>query len=198
MPLPDDVPRAAPDQLLLAVDDPTWQKYLRTMTAWATRALRHVRETTGDFNDVVTSAVRTHLRRQQAGEAPPPANTDELWDLLKQALNRKIVKYRHSGRARKNQAVRQADVSDETQLQLWEAGFADHNPTPEQVEDYVQQALQVVRDATPDPQLQEIARLTLMSYLPAETAQQLGLSVHQVRRRLEDLRRLIERQGADA
>ena len=185
----DDPPDIADD----TINDAAWRRFMRMMTAWATRALKHVKVTDGDFNDVVSSALRTQQRRQREGIDPPPENTKELWELLKSCLNRKITKYRHAGGYRKNQALREGDIVSENQQIDWEQGFVDDNPTPEHVDAYVKEAMQVVFDAVEDPQLREIARLTMMSYLPAEIGEELGLSVHQVRRRLEEVRHQVER-----
>ena len=181
----------------IEVDDRTWQQYMKTMTAWAARALRHAKETTGNFEDVVTSALRTHFRRQQEGLAPPPENTDQLWEILKQCLNSKIAKYRQARRSRKNQSLGQGDLIGDADCLSWEQGFIDDNPTPEHVDDYVQQALEIVHAAVSDPQLHQIARLTLMSYTPAEIGEQLGLSVHQVRRRQDDIRLSLKRLNTE-
>ena len=188
----DDGPGA--DSSSTTIDNQTWEKYLRTMTAWAMRALRHVKETTGDFNDVVSSALRTHQRRQQEGVEPPPENATQLWDLLKHGLNRKIAKYRQAGRSRKNQVLREGDWSGETDHIAWEQSVIDANPSPEDLDAYVHDALGIVRETIEDPQLHEIARLTMMSYSPAEIGGQLNLSIHQVRRRLDDIRKSLQRE----
>lgn len=78
-----------------------------------------------------------------------------------------------------------------------EAGFAQAPTSPEDVEAYVEEALQMLVDQIADEELLAIARLKLECYTTDEIAEQTGLSEHQVRRRLSQIRALLAKREGD-
>lgn len=178
----------------LSIDDRVWQRYMRTMTRWAMRALQHVKEVRGSFEDVVASALRTRERQEQEGELPAPEATKQLWEQLKVCLNKKIDQYKGVARNQyKDNFVRDADRQSDPDRPPWVEGLIAGNLTPEDVDAYVQDGMEVVDAALIDPQMREIARLIMMSHTTTEMAAKTGLSEHQVRRRVVEIRKALER-----
>jgi len=175
------------------ITDDVRARYLRKLTGWAMRALRNVKEVRGNFEDVVGSAMRTRERQEQAGELPAPETTQQLWEQLRDCFNKKIDQYKQAGRNRlKENFLRDADRSADPDQPRWVEGVIAGNLTPEDVDSFVHDGMELARAAISDPQLLEITRLTMMSHDTREIAGQLDLSEHQVRRRMTEVRRQLQ------
>lgn len=169
-----------------------WHEIMRRMEAYAERKMASTMTRTGDFNDAVSSALRTLFRRREL-EVNPPETTKMLWKVIFTTLNKKIQKYRDANRSLKNQALRESDTTTENQHFAWVNAFAIGQPTPEDIQKFIDAAMGPVLAVTDDPEEIECCKLTLMAYRPSEIAETTTLSESQVRRRLDRIRNKIAR-----
>jgi len=171
--------------------DAQWAALVDRLTRYARQALWHIRKGTGDFDDAVLSTLRTYLRQQKAETNPPSNDPEDLWPLMKEQLKRKIDKLRHQQRYASNNFRRDGDLADPTLADATSAGFLDSRSGPEDVERYIQEALQTAAELIDDESLLKLARLKLESYSTAEIAELLDMSEHKVRRRVSKIRTLL-------
>lgn len=196
----DAQPHPEPDDKTPAITAAEWSAMMHRLARQAERSLWWMRKGTVSADDTVMSTLRTYLRQADEGELPPPTDPDSLWPELERQLTRKIDKAAATQRYLKNKrAVRYSEMAPQLDGRPAEAGFAQTGTSPEEVGAYVEQALQMLTEQIADEQLLAIARLKLECYTTAEIAKQTGLSEHQVRRRLSQIRSLLaKREGDDA
>jgi hypothetical protein len=176
-----------------------WQEYINEMTEIAQWSFYSVRRSIGDHDDAVMSAVRTVLRRQREENLQLPSDPDDIWPILKEHLVRKIDRYRHQVHYKKNQALRQGDLATEEQENLWRDLFMSRNQSPEAVEEYIREAMEIVKQKIHDEELQQIALKKFQGYSNEEICALLpNLSETQLSRRLTEIRRQLRKSiGAD-
>lgn len=187
---PNDAPRE--------ISAAEWAALMRRLAREAERSLWWMRKGAVSADDTVMSALRTYLRQADTGELPPPTDPDSLWPVLEKQLTRKIDKASAAQRYLKNKrAVRYSEMAARLDGGPAEAGFTDNAASPEDVEAYVAEALALLTESITDEVLLRIARLKLECYTTDEIAQLTGLSDHQVRRRLSQIRGLLadKREG---
>lgn len=175
--------------------DAQWATIVDRLTRYARQALWHVRKGTGDYDDAVLSTLRTYLRQQSAAQISSTNDPDDIWPLLKEQLKRKIDKVRHQQRYASNNFQRDGDLADPSDLSATSAGFLDVTLGPDDVERYIQEALDTTAELIDDQELLQIARLKLESYTTEEIANLLNLSEHKVRRRVSKIRALLRADG---
>lgn len=197
--MPNDAqPHPEPDDKTPAISAAEWSALMHKLARQAERSLWWMRKGTVNADDTVMSTLRTYLRQADQGELPPPTDADSLWPELERQLTRKIDKAAATQRYLKNKrAVRYSEMAPQLDGRPAEAGFAQTATSPEEVEAYVEQALQMLTDQIADEPLLAIARLKLECYTTAEIAQQTGLSEHQVRRRLSQIRALLAKHEGE-
>ncbi|QDS99322.1 ECF-type sigma factor [Adhaeretor mobilis] len=170
-----------------------WSALMHRLTTQAERSLWWMRKGTVSTEDTVMSTLRTYLRQTNEGELPPSTDPDSLWPELERQLTRKIDKAAATQRYQKNKrAVRYSELAPQHDGRAAEGSFTDAAASPEDVEAYVAQALQLLSDSIADEELLQIARFKLECHTTADIAQRLRLSEHQVRRRLAQIRGLLE------
>lgn len=185
-PHPED--RAEPREISPA----EWSALMHRLAQQAERSLWWMRKGTVSADDTVMSTLRTYLRQTKEGELPTPTDPDSLWPELERQLTRKIDKASATQRYLKNKrAVRYSEMAPRLDGRPAESAFTDGGASPEDVEAYVEQALGLLAESIDDETLLRIARLKLECHTTAEIADQTGLSEHQVRRRLSQIRALI-------
>lgn len=176
-----------------------WSALMHRLARQAERSLWWMRKGTVSADDTVMSTLRTYLRQADLGELPPATDPDSLWPVLEKQLSRKIDKAAATQRYLKNKrAVRYSELATQRDGRPGESTFAAQENSPEDVEAYVEQALKLLDQSIADEMLLKIARLKLECYTTAEISQATGLSEHQVRRRLTQIRALLtEHPGSD-
>lgn len=176
-----------------------WSALMHKLARQAERSLWWMRKGTVSADDTAMSTLRTYLRQTREGELPPPTDPDSLWPELERQLTRKIDKAAATQRYLKNKrAIRYSEMAPQLDGRPAEAGFAEPTASPEDVEAYVGQAMKLLTDSISDEELLRIARLKLECHTTAEIAELSGLSEHQVRRRLSQIRTLLtDAQGED-
>lgn len=158
----------------------------------AERSLRWMRKGTVSTDDTVMSTLRTYLRQANRGELPLATDPDSLWPVLEEQLARKIDKAAATQRYLKNRrAIRYSELPPQLDGRSAESAFAAKENSPEEIEACVEQALQLLTESIDDETLLQIARLKLECYTTTEISQKAGLTEHQVRRRLTQIRVLL-------
>jgi len=140
-----------------------------------------------DEEDVALSALRTFVHRAAAGGFPALSNGGDLWRLLVQITVCKALKWmeregrqkRGSGRAHENAAVLDDLFARE--------------PTPDMAAQLID-LLGHLLERLDDPMLQRLTELRLQGHTEEEMAAELDVSPRTVRRKLELIRRLWERE----
>lgn len=187
-PKPDPEDPAEPREISPA----EWSALMHRLAQQAERSLWWMRKGTVSADDTVMSTLRTYLRQTKEGELPPPTDPDSLWPELERQLTRKIDKASATQRYLKNKrAVRYSEMAPRLDGRPAESAFTGHSASPEDVEAYVEQAIGLLAESIDDETLLRIARLKLECHTTTEIADQTGLSEHQVRRRLSQIRALI-------
>lgn len=191
-------PHPEPGDETPAISAAEWSALMHKLARQAERSLWWMRKGTVSADDTVMSTLRTYLRQADSGELPPPRDPDSLWPILEKQLSRKVDKAAATQRYLKNKkAVRYSEMAPQLDGRPAEAGFAQTATSPEEIEAYVEEALQMLTDQIDDEPLLAIARLKLECHTTAEIAQQTGLSEHQVRRRLSQIRGLLAKRGGE-
>ena len=177
-----------------------WSALRQRLTSQAERALWWMRKGTVSADDTAMSTLRTYLRQSRDGELPPPTDPDSIWPILQQQLDRKVDKAAATQRYKKNKmAVRYSEMATLVDGRAAETAFVDGPFSPDDVEAYVAEALQLLTDSIDEEDLLKIARLKLECHCTEEIAELTSLSEHQVRRRLSRIRALLsEARQADA
>lgn len=168
-----------------------WGAYeSRLLSVAATHLSKKVRRIS-DPEDVVASVFESFFERAAQGALPPDANRDDLWRLLSKIVQYKAVSHTRREMSLKRGGGRRVDaVSPDGQYdQLAELPTAELTPdVAAEVAETVDGILSLL-----DEQQREIIRLKLEGYLDREIAEQLGVSVPTIERRL----RLIRSQWKD-
>jgi len=175
-----------------------WTALMHRLTQQAEYSLWWMRKGTASADDTVMSTLRTYLRQANKGELPPPSDSDSLWPILEKQLVRKIDKARAAQQYKKNKmAVRYSEMSPLMDGRSAETAFLEKSASPEQVEAYVGQAIQLLEESISEKELLQIARLKLECYSTDEIAEATGLSGHQVQRRLIKIRAALSKGGVN-
>lgn len=181
----------------LEIGDEAWSALVDRLSRRAQQALWWVRRGDASADDAVMSALRTYLRQANQGELPPPTDPDNLWPVLTDQLKRKLDKARLSQHYKKNKmALRFSELPALEDGGPAETSFQDFSEGPDEVEQYVAQALRVLAEAVADEELLRIARMKLECYQTPEIAEATGLTEHQVRRRISKIRTLLSSKQA--
>jgi len=166
------------------------EQHLDIMLHWARRGIRYARKSgrlIGGSQDIVNSAVASYLRDRNKSDALPLSNHEEVWEALRQKLNRKIDTWKHRTRNLNNQAIKSADIADSNEASTWLGSFREDQDYAAQMKNCLEQAVQVI-DEIEDEQLKEIAMLRLQCCTYAEISHELNLGLPRVRALMEDLR----------
>lgn len=191
--MPDDNP--SPREELSAE---AWSALMHALTRQAEHAMWWMRKGAVNAEEAVMSTLRTYLRQADEGELPPPTDPDSLWPVLQKQLERKIDAARATQRYKKNRMlVRYSELAPAKDGVAAENAFAAKSVSPEQVEAYVAEALNLLSEQIDNESLLLIARMKLERYSLAEIAEQTGLTEHQVGRRLRKIKTLLRDGEAD-
>lgn len=169
-----------------------WSALMHLLAKQAEHSLRWMRKGTASTDDTVMSTLRTYLRQANQGELPPPTDPDSLWPVLEKQLERKIDAAKATQGYKKNRmAVRYSELAPSADGLAAENAFVSQSTSPEQVEAYVDQAMQLLTETIEEEELLRIAQMKLECYSVEEIAETTGLSDHQVRRRLARIKAVL-------
>jgi RNA polymerase sigma factor (sigma-70 family) len=164
-----------------------WSRYFGALVRLARTRLPGSARRALDEEDIALSAFDSFCRGGAAGRFPDLDDRDDLWRVLATITLRKVSDtIRYEGR-KKRGAGRPGDATG-----LLEELFT-REPSPEmaaQLVDLVGHLLARLDDDV----LRQLARLKVEGYTEEEMADQLGISPRTVRRKLDLIRRLWERE----
>jgi DNA-directed RNA polymerase specialized sigma24 family protein len=168
-----------------------WERYFHRLVGLARARLRAAPRVVADEEDVALSAFDSFCRGAEAGRYPRLADRDGLWRLLMTITGRKALGLlRHQGRQKRGGVAPPADTPDEAALEQ----ALSREPTPElaaQVGDECRRLLGLLGDAG----LESVAVWRMEGYTVAEIDGRLGCAGRSVKRKLELIRGIWEREA---
>lgn len=177
------------------------------LTERARAAMISVRGGVSDFEDAVQSVVRSLLawaRQGGGGEAVHALGSNEVWELLKKRLKRKLNTYRARTQRASGAGPRLGDAPNADVADVWKQRFLDRNLSSvydeaDAIQSYLRDATSELKDLVNNPELLAVAELRCQDYTQREIAQLLGLTVgqvaHRVRRLLEAMQRALDHES---
>ena len=171
-----------------------WEAYFRRLVGLARARLRDAPRRAADEEDVALSAFDSFCRGVDVGRFPRLDDRDDLWQVLVLITVRKAIDLRqHEGRqVRGGGNVR--SLSD-----LADVGFdaaRDGEAGPEMAAQ-VADLYRSLMGRLDDPTLRSVVDWKLEGFTNAEIAAKIGCVVSTVERKLQRVRRLLERVGED-
>jgi hypothetical protein len=173
----------------------------KSLTRKARRRLARLRCGISSPEDTLQSAVCTLLRRQDPKQFKedevadrPVGSADDVWKHLEKHLDRKIDTAAHQYRQPMNQGLREADLADEADRDLWLKAFVateggTRSADPEIVESYISDALatlwellddNTVHRLTADPTAEQVLQRWILEYSQRAIAEELDIPVARV------------------
>ena len=168
-----------------------WNRYFQRLTQAAGRRLGNASRRIADEEDVAVSVFHSLCDGAAAGRFDQLQNRDDLWKLLVAMTGMKAVdqirrqtsQKRGGGRVRGDSIV---GTNDEGGIVGFDQ-FIDSEPTPEFLM-LMEEQQAVLFAALPDDAQRQIARLRLEGFSNEEIAQQTGLALRSVERKLKLIR----------
>jgi DNA-directed RNA polymerase specialized sigma24 family protein len=171
-----------------------WERFFPRLVGLARTKLQGARSGAADEEDVALSAFDSFCRHAQAGHFPQLTDRDSLWRLLVTMTVRKAVHLLRSENAQKRggamTAVMQTDENRDFDQVL------SQEPSPElaaQVAEEFQRLLRLLGD----PELESVALWRMEGYTVEEIATRLGYAPRSVKRKLQLIRGIWEKEIAD-
>jgi DNA-directed RNA polymerase specialized sigma24 family protein len=188
---------------LLAEGDPAaaqalWERYFHLLVARARRKLAGAPRGAADEEDVALSAFDSFCRAAREGRFPRLDDRDDLWWVLLLLTDRKAINQKkHATRQRRGGGK----VLDEGALAPGDSAggspltrMASPDPTPEFAAAMAETWRRLI-GLLRDPELEQVALLKMDGYSLEEIAARLGCVPRTVRRRLQLIRHIWEREG---
>jgi RNA polymerase sigma-70 factor (ECF subfamily) len=167
-----------------------FERYVDQLVTLARRRISERLASRIDPEDIVQSVFRTFFHRAREGQFQL-ADPDDLCKLLaKITIHKTLRVIAYHQRAKRNRGLEtgQGEVSDELLMAVC-AG----EPSPEDAAAFVDQLTHLLDSLAPEDQ--QVLTLRMEGYGTAEIAEKLGISTRTVRRLMERIRGLAERDG---
>jgi DNA-directed RNA polymerase specialized sigma24 family protein len=167
-----------------------WERYFRRLVGLARQKLQNAARRVADEEDVALSAFDSFCRGAEAGRFPQLLDRDSLWRLLVVLTARKAAHLRRDQGRLKRGGGKGAGWSEEADLEH----LLSQEPTPElaaQVAEECRRLMQSLRD----PELEAVALWKMEGYTVDEIGQRLGYAPRSVKRKLQLIRSLWEKEG---
>lgn len=157
--------------------EPIWNSYFPRLVNYARTVLGRFRSRFADEEDAALSALATFWQRFAAGQFPSLQDREGLWKLLSLITVRKIRRYQEAERA----AKRGGGASVTNYAGNWdEIGKISTDSLDHEAEELLEILM--------DDELRSIALLKLMEFTNSEIADQLGISLRSMERKLRLIR----------
>ena len=174
---------------------PLWRAYFVRLVELARRKLGGRPHAAGDEEDAALSAFKSFCRRAQAGRFPDLNDRHDLWQILLVLTARKVINLvraearakRGGGRVRHASAV--AADRDEDAF----AAVMGREPTPELAAGVADECRRLL-DGLGDAGLRAVAVAKMEGYTNAEIAEQRGVSMATIERKLRLIRKAWEHE----
>lgn len=172
-----------------------WQRYFQRLVELARTKLRGSSRRVADEEDVALSAFDSFCRRAEQGRFPHLLDRDSLWRLLVLLTTRKASHQRRDQRRQKRGGG--VVIQNETHGEDEDGAILDQivsrEPTPEfaaQVAEECQRLLRILED----PELEAVALARMEGYSVEEIAQQQGYAPRSIKRKLQLIRAIWEKE----
>ena len=170
---------------------PLWEKYFHRLVGLARKRLHDAPRRASDEEDVALSAFDSFCRNAEAGRFPDLADRDSLWRLLTAFTLRKAAHHRRDACRLK----RGGGVVVEGESGIWEDVFG-REPDPGLAAEVAEECDRLLT-ALGDPDLQQVALLRMDGYSVEEVAERVRCAPRSVKRKLQLIRSIWEREASD-
>jgi DNA-directed RNA polymerase specialized sigma24 family protein len=168
-----------------AAQQELWSRYFDRLVALARARLVGAPRGAEDEEDVALSALNSFFGGVERSRFPALEDRDNLWSLLASITARKAINQRKRQMAAKRGGGMQLDTSQHDVV----AGLVDEALTPAHIVAMSEQCRRLMQ-ALNEPTLKQIARSKLEGYANEEIAQQLGVALRTVERKLNRIRHI--------
>jgi DNA-directed RNA polymerase specialized sigma24 family protein len=169
-----------------------WERYFQRLVGLARQKLEGSAKQAADEEDVALSAFDTLCRNAHQGRFPQLTDRQDLWRLLVVLTARKAAHQRRDEGRMKRGAGRQPALGDHAELRLEE--LLSREPTPEFAVE-VAETCQRMLASLGDSRLEEVARCKMEGYTTDEIAERLKCAPRSVKRKVQLIRNIWEREG---
>jgi DNA-directed RNA polymerase specialized sigma24 family protein len=168
-----------------------WERYFRRLVGLARKKLHGTPRLCADEEDVALSAFDSFCRRAEQGRFPQLADRDNLWRLLMTITARKVAHLlRDEGRRPRAGAA--APAGGEAGRTLEDVLSREPDPA---LAAQVAKAYQQLLRGLADPELEAVAVWRMEGYSVGEIAAKLGYATRSVKRKLQLIREIWEKEG---
>jgi RNA polymerase sigma-70 factor, ECF subfamily len=167
-----------------------FERYFERLLALARRRISQRLASRVDPEDVVQSAFRTFFGRYKAGQFTIQ-DSEDVCKLLARITVHKTLRQIAFHKAAKRDPSQEAGQGSDGQAQLMEV--LDREPTPEAVNAFVDQLDHFLKQLRPEDR--QILEMRMQGYNSLEIAEKLGISDRKIRRLMERVRGLAQKEG---
>jgi DNA-directed RNA polymerase specialized sigma24 family protein len=171
---------------------PLWEKYFHRLVGLARTRLRAAAHRATDEEDVALSAFDSFCRNAEAGRFPDLADRDSLWRLLAEFTFRKAAHHVRDAAALKRGGGRAAAGGSGTFEEV-----LGREPDPALAAEVAEECERLLA-ALGDPDLRRVALLRIDGHSVEEVAGQVGCAPRSVKRKLQLIRGIWEREARHA
>ena len=167
-----------------------WETYFRRLVGLARKRLRDSPRRAADEEDIALSAFDSFCRNAEAGKFPDLTDRDSLWRLLAAFTLRKAGHHlRDAGRLKRGGGAGRDDASGVLEDVLGQ------EPDPAVAAEVAEECERLLT-ALGDAELRQVALLRMDGHSVEEVAHRAGCAPRSVKRKLQLIRAIWEREGA--
>ncbi len=170
---------------------PLWDTYFHRLVGLARSRFRDAPRRAADEEDVALSAFDSFCRQAELGRFPDLADRDSLWRLLAGFTLRKASHHRRDATRLK----RGGGTSPQDGSEVWN-NVLGREPDPGLAAEVAEECERLL-GALGDADLRRIALLRMDGFTVEEVASQIGCAPRSVKRKLQLIRSIWERETAD-
>jgi DNA-directed RNA polymerase specialized sigma24 family protein len=171
-----------------------WERYFRRLVGLARQRLQGLPRRAADEEDVALSAFDTFCRNAERGRFPDLSDRDGLWRLLMVLTARKVAHLvRDAGRQKRGGGTAPARATAGPDEGAVLDAVLSREPDPEFAAQVAEECRRLLLRLG-DPQLESVAVWRMEGYTVEEIAAKLGCAPRSVKRKLQLVRNLWERE----
>jgi RNA polymerase sigma factor (sigma-70 family) len=172
-----------------------WQRYFQRLVGLARQKLRNAPRRVADEEDVALSAFDSFCRNAERGRFPQLLDRDSLWRLLVVWTARKAThQIRDERRLKRNgDAAIHGQTSGESEEGSLLEQVLSREPDPALAAEVAERCRHLLRTLH-DPELEAVALARMEGYSVEEIAGQLGYAARSIKRKLQLIRGLWEKE----
>jgi DNA-directed RNA polymerase specialized sigma24 family protein len=172
-----------------AAAQPLWERYFHRLVGLARKKLQNAPRHAADEADVALSAFASFCRNAEAGKFPQLADRDGLWRLLVVVTARKAAHVLRAAGRQKRGGAAAPEESDDARLDQ----VLSREPTPEFAAEVADECRRLLRRLD-DAELETVALRRMEGYTVEEIAAQLGYAPRSIKRKLQMIREVWEKE----